>query len=115
MSSRTGSTGQQVGPRTRLSAPPRWCVAVMVSVLAATAAPAASAASGATAHVCASSIRDGRIAGATEAGMCAFEGIPYAAPPIGKLRFRPPASGAGGLSAGPRSAGGVPEREEALQ
>ncbi len=32
----------------------------------------------------------GRIAGSVEAGVCAFRGIPYAAPPVGPRRFRPP-------------------------
>jgi len=32
----------------------------------------------------------GRICGRPEEGVLAFRGIPYAQPPIGPLRFRPP-------------------------
>ena len=34
--------------------------------------------------------RQGRLQGTREANLCVFRGIPYAQPPVGALRFRPP-------------------------
>jgi len=39
---------------------------------------------------CATSTSLGKVAGRSTHGACAFQGIPYAAPPTGKRRFRPP-------------------------
>ena len=35
-------------------------------------------------------IKNGKLQGVEEYGMLAFKNIPYAAPPVGELRWRPP-------------------------
>ena len=32
----------------------------------------------------------GRLQGSEEDGLCVFRGVPFAAPPVGELRFRAP-------------------------
>jgi para-nitrobenzyl esterase len=54
-----------------------------------TMAPSARAAESAR-TACATTTSLGVVEGIAEGNLCAFRGIPYAAPPIGALRFRPP-------------------------
>jgi para-nitrobenzyl esterase len=41
-------------------------------------------------HGCATTTSVGKVAGTSAAGLCVYSGIPYAAAPVGDLRFRPP-------------------------
>jgi para-nitrobenzyl esterase len=59
------------------------CLALAVTACALTASPS-------RAQGDAVRIRTGDVIGAVHEGIVAFKGIPYAAPPIGELRWRPP-------------------------
>ncbi|MDN3352931.1 carboxylesterase family protein [Actinomadura sp. DC4] len=67
--------------------------AVPKAALLAVALVAAACGAPSAAHsrpACATRTSLGVVAGTTQAGLCVFRGIPYAAPPVGGLRFRPP-------------------------
>lgn len=61
----------------------RWAALVLCAALVG----AGPAHADATAEV---TIDSGRLRGAAEAGMRVFRGVPFAAPPVGELRWRPP-------------------------
>jgi len=63
------------------SLPPLFAMSLAVAASGATASP--------TAPVIA--IDTGSVAGSTDAGVTSWKGIPFAAPPVDKLRWRPPA------------------------
>jgi para-nitrobenzyl esterase len=64
----------------------RWSICTAMFLLTAVFS-AGTLADGAEARI---SIDSGLLQGAVEDGIAVFRGIPYAAPPIGKLRWRPP-------------------------
>lgn len=81
----------------------RRTVAAAVAALALTAALSAPAAGTAAPADCRARTSLGAVRGAGRGGVCAYLGVPYAAPPTGARRFRPPeppASWQGTLPAG---------------
>ena len=65
-----------------------WCGTVLILAALLAAHPAAVAADGERVRLDAPC---GPMAGVSKNGVAAFKGIPYARPPIGDLRFAPPA------------------------
>jgi para-nitrobenzyl esterase len=66
--------------------------ATVLSVLTLPAAPAANAISSEVTTDTRVSTADGQVEGFIKDGVAQFRGIPFAAPPVGKLRWRPPAA-----------------------
>ncbi|RZA06092.1 MAG: carboxylesterase, partial [Proteobacteria bacterium] len=63
------------------SLPPLLAMSLVVTASGATASPGAPVIA----------IETGKVAGSTDAGIASWKGIPFAAPPVGTLRWRPPA------------------------
>ncbi|MGB6449595.1 MAG: carboxylesterase family protein [Steroidobacteraceae bacterium] len=62
-----------------------WAVSMMALALAAAAAPAP-----ALAQIAQARVTGGRVAGTIMTGVAEFKGIPFAAPPVGSLRWKAP-------------------------
>src|SRR5215475_3242938 len=64
----------------------RWTIALMALALALVAAAAAPA----MAEITLASVTGGKVAGVAADGLGEFKGIPFAAPPVGDLRWKAP-------------------------
>lgn len=80
----------------RDSALVRLCLSAMLLYLAALMAPARMANAADAGSACSEPVTtsEGPVSGAAELDSCAYKGIPYAAPPVGELRYRRPAPAA---------------------